>query len=387
VKYQSVLTKLKHKEMNRKKFLSTIAGATATSVIGSHTLLGNSAPYSELTTKSNQPAPTHKITRGVSLYSYQEALCIKGITLEDCFAELSSIGAYGFEFMLHSLPRESGYPNVTKEYINKWWGWMEKYGTIPIQYCAFHDGYRQLALNTDDEAVEYHTQEFTTAHKMGFKTIRFSEDRKSVVERLIPLCEKLGLIMCREFHATINLKTDVSIQTQLPLAQKYPNVYGFCPDMGIFQKYPRPLTRELQIQEGTLTREIAEYIISSLKKGVPQADVDAQVKKMKPKPGDTAYVATAYRAGAGYNDPKDIIPLLPYCHHIHGKFWEMNKGTDFTDACIPYENVIPVLIQNNFVGCIGSEFEGQREDVGTDVVDEFDEVRRQHVMLKRLLGV
>lgn len=374
--------------MNRKKFISTIAGATATGVIGTKKLLGNSVPYPELTA-SLQSAPTHKIKRGVSLYSYQEAHCTKGFSLEDCFAELSNIGAYGIEFMLHWLPRESGYPNVTNDYIDKWWNWMDKYGTIPVQYCAFPDGYRQLELNTVDEAVAYHTHEFELAKRLGFTKIRFSEDRKRVVERMIPVVEKLGMIMLREFHSPVMIATDISIKNQLPLAEKYPHAFGFCPDMGIFKKYPQPLERELQIQAGTLTREIAEYIIDSLHKEVPQATVEAQVKKMKPKPGDTAYIETAYSAGAAYNDPKDLIPLLPYCHHIHGKFWEMSKGSEFYDTQITYDKVVPVLIENGYEGYIGSEFEGQGQllMVSGLEVDELDEVRRQHVMLKRMLGV
>ena len=88
---------------------------------------------------------------------------------------------------------------------------------------------------------------------------------------------------------------------------------------------------------------------------------------------------------ATYQDPKDLIPLIPYIKHIHGKCWEMNKGNDFSDAQITYDTVVPVLMQNGFDGYIATEYEGQRSMEVSDV-DEVNEVRRQHIMLKRLLG-
>lgn len=371
--------------MNRKHFISTVAGATASGVIGA-TALGNTVSSSEINSAGLQ-TPAHKVKRGVSLYSYQEALCIKGFTLENCFEELSDMGAFGFEFMIRDMPRESGYPNVSSAWIDKWWGWMEKYGTIPVCYCAFPDGYVQLQLNTDDEAVAYHTKTFQLARQLGFTKIRFSEDRRSVVERLIPVCEKLGLWMGREFHSPVMLNTDQSLKVQLPIAQKYPHAYGFVPDMGIFQKWPRPLNRELLIREGTLTREIALYIESEYKKATPKDQVVAQVKKMKPKEGDTAYIERVYGSANSYNNPKDIIPWIPYCKHIHGKCHEMTKGNEFNDATHNYAEVVPILMANGFDGYIVTEFEGQRLDVGTDEVDEFDEVRRWQVMMKKLIGV
>jgi hypothetical protein len=189
-----------------------------------------------------------------------------------------------------------------------------------------------------------------------------------------------------EIHSPAAIKGNRLLDYVHKLAEKHPHVVGFVPDMGIFQKYPRPLYREVRIREGTLTRDIAVAIENAYRQGMSKAEVAASIKAMGPKPGDTAYVDTVFQAGAALRDPKDLIPIMRYCKHVHGKTWEMTPGSEFDDACIVYKEVIPVLMENGFDGYICTEFEGQR--VGTILdVDEIDQVRRQHVMLRRMLGV
>ena len=68
----------------------------------------------------------------------------------------------------------------------------------------------------------------------------------------------------------------------------------------------------------------------------------------------------------------------------HGKFYEMTE--DYKETSIPYEELIPFLIQNDFHGVIASEYEGQSSIMDAFPVDEVEQVRRHHVMLRRLLG-
>ena len=64
----------------------------------------------------------------------------------------------------------------------------------------------------------------------------------------------------------------------------------------------------------------------------------------------------------------------------------MTKGNEYNDTQITYDTVLPVLMANGYDGYIYSEYEGQRSMEIADV-DEIDEVRRQHIMMKRILGV
>jgi hypothetical protein len=63
----------------------------------------------------------------------------------------------------------------------------------------------------------------------------------------------------------------------------------------------------------------------------------------------------------------------------------MSKGAEYYDTQITYDTVLPVLMEKGYDGYILSEYEGQRSMEIADV-NEIDEVRRQHLMLKRILG-
>lgn len=267
---------------------------------------------------------------------------------------------------------------------------MDKYGTKPVCYTNFHDTWlRKYQPMTTSENLEYQTREFNIARKMGFTKFRMLVGTPmELLEAAIPVAEKLGIWMGIELHFPVQLKGPLSqlVERVMGIAEKHPDVVGFVPDMGMFQNRPMPYTREKQIEAGTLTRDIISYIEESFQNKVPRAEVEQRVSTMKPKPGDISYIEESYRFADTLQDPKDLLLILKYCKHIHAKFWEMSKGPEYYDTQINYDEIIPVLLQGGFDGYLCSEYEGQgRLDAGD--VDEVGEVRRQHIMLKKMLGV
>jgi hypothetical protein len=189
--------------MNRKQFISTLAGAAAGTVIGKN-MMGSSADASQLSSSSKMP--NHKVKRGVSLYSYQRSMMERGMTLEDCLEELSDIGAYGVEYMTHAMKSE--YPNVSTKWIDHWWRMMDQYGTIPVCYTAFGDFYRQRTkLMSLDDSIEYLTWNLKLAKQLGLMKVRLS-GRHDAIERLIPIVEKLGMWIGSEIHAPATLSNN-----------------------------------------------------------------------------------------------------------------------------------------------------------------------------------
>ena len=74
--------------------------------------------------------PSHAIKRGVSLYSVQEEYFLRTLSLEDCIAAAARVGARGVEI----IPEQSipGFPQLSDEFVDSWFSWMEKYGTTPV---------------------------------------------------------------------------------------------------------------------------------------------------------------------------------------------------------------------------------------------------------------
>jgi hypothetical protein len=59
---------------------------------------------------------------------------------------------------------------------------------------------------------------------------------------------------------------------------------------------------------------------------------------------------------------------------------------NYTEYSIPYEEIIPILIKGGYNGYLSSEYEGNRHIQDVYEVDSVEQVRRQQVMFKRLLG-
>jgi hypothetical protein len=81
------------------------------------------------------------------------------------------------------------------------------------------------------------------------------------------------------------------------------------------------------------------------------------------------------------SSPEDMIPLLPYTYACHAKFTNMSEELVETDH--PYDQIISILLDQKWEGYLLSEYEGPNRDIPGY---SSDQLRKQHVMMKRLLG-
>ena len=82
-----------------------------------------------------------------------------------------------------------------------------------------------------------------------------------------------------------------------------------------------------------------------------------------------------------HSEPEEIIRLLPYVKCIHAKFNKMDDN--FNELTIPYPEILKILVEQGWEGYLLSEYEGENKDVPGFVSQE---LRKQHVMMKRILG-
>jgi hypothetical protein len=85
-----------------------------------------------------------------------------------------------------------------------------------------------------------------------------------------------------------------------------------------------------------------------------------------------------------FGDPKLLKEYIPYTSHIHGKCYDLSP--EYTEYSIPYEEIVPLLIEGGYSGYIDTEYEGNRWIQDAFEVDSVEQVRRHQMMLKRLLG-
>ena len=153
----------------------------------------------------------------------------------------------------------------------------------------------------------------------------------------LPLAEKYNVRMCPEIHAPTLLKSKMVKEFVEFIEETGTKYFGLNIDFGVFQ------TKYLDASEFGPD----DFIM-------PQGD---------------------------HSEVEDIIPLLPYVYCCHAKFVKMSE--DCEEVVIPYEKIINTLIEQKWDGYMLSEYEGPyAKTAGYPSI----QVRRQHIMMKKLLG-
>jgi sugar phosphate isomerase/epimerase len=359
--------------MTRKDFLMTVSGLAASAAFDA--------------TGAPAGAPQPKFKRGVTLYSYQEEYYTHAMTLEDCVAEVASMGAEGVELIAEEMV--PNYPDPPERWVNHWFELMEKHRTIPACLDTFVDvfwgGHRNMSVQ---ESVDTLVTQMKLANRLGFKVMRpttgpVEDTAPAMIEKALPYAEQYDVRICPEIHAPILLKGKF-IENYLDIITRTKTKHlGFNPDLGIFVKRLPRVFIDHSIRLGAHL-EIARYLAAAYQQNTPMEERIATVEKMGGNQADRQLAMMGRAYGPVTNDPKDLLGILPYCYNLHGKFYEMTESLE--EYSIPYADIFPVLIAGGYSGYVNSEYEGQRNTQDAFETDSCEQVRRHHVMMKRLMG-
>ena len=324
---------------------------------------------------------THRIKRGVSLYSFQEEYFLRSMTLEDCIQAASRCGAKGIEL----IPEQSipGFPVVSDEFVQQWFGWMERYGTTPVATDLFLDtkryANRWLSLEEQVASVQ---RDIDIAVKLGAKIIRaIINTPPEVMEAAAPYAEEQGVRLLLEVHAPFHYRHPWILQHLEVMHRAESGALGLMPDMGTYVKrFPRVVS-ERALRDGAKP-ELVDLIVKTYDDGgETQALMDVvNYRGGGPVDFGLARQATHYI----WSDPRAMLDHMDLIGHIQAKFYEMVD--DRTEYSIPYDELIPILVEGGYDGYLSSEYEGNRHIQDAFPVDSVEQVRRQHAMFAELLG-
>ncbi len=282
--------------------------------------------------------------RGVSVYSYSKLLGVS-MTLEDCFKDLYDMGATCFELLTSHI---ENYPNPSPAWVDKYWRLCEKYKLQPGEMghwveTHLHRGPRM----SDDDILEQMIRDFKLAKLLGFTTLRTKitcindycdpePGWEKYIERALPYAEKYNVRMCSEVHRPTTLSRQHIYEYIEFIERTGTEHFGFNVDFGTFQFQDPP--------------------------GRPAVR------------GEKSWLED-------YSKPEDILNVLPYTYACHAKFNYMDEN--FEEKTIPYKEVINIIVNNGWNGFLLSEYEGAQMD---DFNFLSDQLRRQHIMMNRILG-
>ncbi len=323
----------------------------------------------------------HKVKRGVSLYSYQEEYFLRKLNLEQCIGEASKIGAYGIESLAEQMM--PGFPKLSDAFYDQWHGWMAQYRAVPVCHDMFLDTKRYKdRLLTQEECVASVERDLKHAARLGCKVVRMLVFvSPELMEACLPAAEKYDVKMGLEVHAPWHLDHPW-IARHMEMIQRTGTKHaGFIPDMGIFTKRLPRVVRDRALRNGA-NPKVLDYVSNAYENGVLSEYIIAEARNMGATPVDMGFAEQARHNF--YMQPKRLIEFTPYLFHIHAKFYDMQD--DGTEYSIPYEKIIPALIEGGYDGYLSSEYEGNRHIQDAFPVDSIEQVRRQHAMFARLLG-
>jgi len=374
-------------EFTRKEFLQALSGAAAIAAIPTFNACS---------------APKSKIKLGVSTYSYNGDLQQGRMALEDCLADMADLGAEGTELVSQALIPD--YPNPSDKWIGSWLGLLDKYKIKPVTYMGFIDTrlYKNRALSAQEIANNMEP-DLKIMNRMGFKIFRGMGSSwehalelppgsvwanagvklEDFYDKVIPLLDKYDVTIAEEIHSPEQLSSDLLKRIMDYILKTKTKRIGFLPDMGIFQDRMRRDTVPNLIAQGARPN-IVDFIVKSFEENVPQEKILAEVVKMGGNYEEQRFAGPSGIYHGSYNNanrnkPQDYLKFVPYTYYVHGKFWEMTE--ELKEYNIPYDKVIPVLIQGGYDGFINSEYEGNR-----DVFQAQIQLRRHHYMLRQLLA-
>lgn len=279
-----------------------------------------------------------KPERGVSLYSYSGEYGVT-MTMEDCFADMYDMEAPGLEILANG--HIENYPHPTDEWVENWFALLDRYEIVPVEYGHWVDSRRIPGHElTTQESYESLVTDIKLASRLGFTVMRTKlgvideiltpvRNWQEFTEMALPVAEEHNVRMCPELHQPTQLKSAMVDEYVEFIERTGTKHFGLNIDFGVFQTADR-----------------------------------LQIPGMDNEP----------------SAPEDMIDLLPYTFACHAKFTNMTD--DLVDPTHPYEEILAILVEQNWNGYLLSEYEGPKEVLG----HASDQLRRQHVMMKRLLG-
>lgn len=367
---------------------------------------------------------------GVSLYSYQQAQFFKELDLEGQIREVGENldGADGIELIdemsLH-------YPDPGPEFTKQWFGWMERYGTVPVTMDVGLDvlQFRDHVMSYE-EAADRLRHDIRLAKSLGFRNVRtLSVVPLEIIAMALPLAEELDVRLGREIHQPMTLDGRQVSEVIDYIDRTGTRHLGIVPDFGIFQTRPSEVTldwlvrRGAQPEAGTASVELCALIDSGdapfgafdmsthtagnlrtefaryLRSGECEpefAGTFAGVKQFTEQrvdnPHDIDYTVVSEALMLSRTKPDTLRQLAGHVVNCHGKFNNMSevpgRPGEYQDISVDYANSIQALKDGGYQGYIDSEYEGQRyfQDRGReDLMSEVDQVRRHQEMLRRLI--
>lgn len=331
------------------------------------------------------------IKSAVSLYSLQDSYARGRLDLAQSLAFVADTGATGVELISDQMIK--GAPCPTDETVRQWRTALDASGLAPVCNDIFINStlFANRVLRPAEQ-LELLLRDLELSARLGFSLVRLvSNTDADVTLAALPHAERLGITMALEVHAGMSFQSPGTAAWIAAMKAAQSAQLALVVDTGIFcQRHPRVSTN--YFLELGLTPAVAEKIDELFAKhgdtrrlfsrpGTDEMSYPTELTSLfrSEIDGEYAFFSTGYE----FTDLSVLREYAPYIAHLHGKFFEMHQGHEYS---IDYPAVIQALHDIDYDGYIASEYEGNRfVPVGGEVNDQ-GQVRAHQAMLTSLIA-
>ncbi|MEV6345549.1 TIM barrel protein [Actinoplanes sp. NPDC051851] len=325
------------------------------------------------------------IKTGSTLYAYTNEWRAGQYTLDEMIAKVAALNlGPGLEVV--GFQSFKGFPHLTPDQIRNFRNALESNGLEPSCLGTNIDvALRSDRFLTEDEMVDYLAAQVKVARLLGYPVARIQIGATpGVIERIAPVAEKAGVKLGMELHAPEAATTPAIVAVRECYDRIGSEYLGFIPDFS-----------------ATMTAVPRGMLDQFVRDGLPASLLPALVEIWSgdelPHVRFNRFAALAKEQGAegpvvdqtrlaytmfGHADPQGWREILDRVVHVHGKFYEIEDGTE---PSIPYAELLGLLVEGGYDGVISSEWEGHAFATEHDV-DAFALVGEHQEMCRTLLA-
>jgi Domain of unknown function (DUF6379)/Xylose isomerase-like TIM barrel len=340
------------------------------------------------TTNGASPRATGLPWLGVTLYSFTPDFHAGRYTFDDLIVRAAELGlGPGLEVIGFQSFRD--FPHVSSDTEKRFRRLVDEHGWE----LSCLDGNVDIAVRADrlldeDELVEYMDAQLATAGRLGFPVLRIQNAATPVVvERLLPTAERLDVKLGMEIHAPETVESPWVLALR-ELYERLDSPYlGFIPDFGASTRGISPSVFETFRAKG-VSEELLDAIAGRWDElGEREFEAHEEIGNLirlahSMGAGDHAVNLAVFAVGIhGHQDPQAWREILPHVVHVHGKFFDI--GSDGREPVVPLEELLDVLVDGGYRGCVSSEYEGWHWNTQPDA---FDMVARQQALCRGALA-
>ncbi len=321
---------------------------------------------------------------GVTLYSFTNEWLQRKYDLDSLLARVAELGL-GPAVEVVGFQSIRTFPEVTDEFADHFRELLARHGLIASCLGANVDvGRRKSQLMSEAEMLDYVERQAITAKKLGFPVLRIQAFvGPKGFEKLAPMGEKYGVHIACELHSPLSVDNPEVVALRECFDRVKSPFIGFVPDFSSSMNTPPEV-----YWEGLRSAGAAEGLIEEVKaiwhsgRPIPEKfgalkDAAAKFKASPAVAGQLNMSMTMF----GQMQPEKLAELLPYTHHIHGKFYGVDASG--REPSISYDRLMAVLKKENYQGTISAEWEGH---AFTAEMIGFSQVQAWHSMCTRLLA-